>query len=161
MNKGKKGKKLHRVAGQRKQLVRSLASSLFLHDQIVSGKAKLQYAVPTIEKWITRAKRNTLEDRRFLYAHLEKRAADRLLNDIAPRMKGRKGGYTRLLSVGLRSQDTTPAASLELTDRVVKTATPKKSAKKTAAKKAAAPKKKTATKSASTAKAATDSKKSK
>lgn len=116
MNKNKKGRKLHRKAGQRKHLVRNLAASLFLHDQITTSTAKAKEAQMYAEKLITKAKRNTLNDQRYLYSELPKNAATRLLTMIVPQLQHRESGYTRILHTMPAPHDNTKRSILELCD---------------------------------------------
>jgi large subunit ribosomal protein L17 len=39
---------------------------------------------------------------------------NKVFNEIAPRYKDRKGGYTRILKVGFRRGDATPMAIIQL-----------------------------------------------
>ena len=146
MNKGKRQSKLHRTKDQRDALVRNLASSLFIHGKIESSKAKLKHAQPYIEKMITRARRNSLSDRRFINAHIADKAAKRLVDEIGPAMKKRDGGYTRVLSVGHKTISAIPSAIMELVSMPeVKEVKKEKKSTKSAEKKPATAEKKTST----------------
>ena len=60
----------------------------------------------------------------------------KLFDDIAPRFKDRKGGYTRMYLLGRRDGDAAEMAVVELVERKVKVAEPKVDVKKEAKKKA-------------------------
>jgi large subunit ribosomal protein L17 len=70
------------------------------------------------EPLITRAKNDTLANRRLVFARLRDRdAVTKLFNDIGPRFNARPGGYTRILRCGFRPGDNAPMAYVELVDR--------------------------------------------
>ena len=48
----------------------------------------------------------------------------KLFNDIAPRFKERKGGYTRIMKVGRRKGDNAPLSIIELITQDEKKPTP-------------------------------------
>src|SRR5215469_3809571 len=89
---------LQRMAAHRKALHRSMVTSLFRHERIKTTKAKAQAIRRTAEKMITRAKNDTLHNRRIVSNRLfDEGIVAKLFIDIAPRMKNRNGGYTRII----------------------------------------------------------------
>src|SRR5262249_4736665 len=66
------------------------------------------------EKMVTLGKRGTLHDRRLAAARLHQEDAVKILfNEIAPAQKERRGGYTRIVKLGLRQGDAGQSAILE------------------------------------------------
>ena len=111
----KKGKVLDRKAGPRKALLRNLAVSLILYEKIQTTKAKAKVLKPIVERLITKGKVNTLAARRNLLKYLYKESAvKKILEDIGPRYKDRKGGYTRILNLGRRAGDAAEIVQIEL-----------------------------------------------
>jgi len=112
----KKGKILDRKKASRVALIRQLAESLILHEKIVTTEAKAKALRPIIEKLVTRARgKEKLAVRRTLLSKLPKqKAVKKLQEDIAPRYKERKGGYTRIIKLGaLRQGDGAKMAQIE------------------------------------------------
>jgi large subunit ribosomal protein L17 len=100
MKHGGKIKKFHRETDQRRALMRSLARALILHESITTTEAKAKALRPFIEPLVTRAKDNTLANRRLVESRLGKSdVASKLFNTIAPRYMDRTGGYTRVVKV--------------------------------------------------------------
>lgn len=114
MRKLKKGRKFHRETGQRKALLASLAAALFLQEKIKTTEAKAKEVRMFAEKMITRGKEQNLAARKLLSARLPSDAAKKLFQDIAPRYKDRKGGYTRITKLGPRESDSASMAIIEL-----------------------------------------------
>jgi len=113
----KKGKSLGRKVGPRKALMKSLATSLVLKGQIKTTEAKAKALRPIIEKYITAAKNNTLATKRRLLAYFyDEKAVKKLLDDIGPKFKARKGGYTRIIKIGSRQGDGAKMALIEFVD---------------------------------------------
>ncbi len=111
----KKGKVLDRKAGPRKALLRGLAVSLILYEKMQTTKAKAKTVKPIVEKLITHGKANTLAARRYLIKYLYKEAAVRkVMEELGPRYKDRKGGYTRILNIGRRQGDGAEIVQIEL-----------------------------------------------
>lgn len=111
----KKGKVLDRKVGPRKALLRGLAVSLILYEKIKTTKAKAKVIRPIVERLITRGKNSTLASRRYLLKYLYKESAvKKVLEELGPRYKDRKGGYTRILSIGQRQGDGAEVAQIEL-----------------------------------------------
>jgi len=108
---------LQRMAAHRKALHRSMVTSLFRHERIRTTKAKAKEIRRTAEKMITRAKEDTVHNRRIVSSRLfDEGVVAKLFTDIAVRMKDRNGGYTRILKLGERAGDAAEVVILELVD---------------------------------------------
>lgn len=149
---GYQGRKLHRERDQREALIKSLADSLIKYESIETTLPKAKELVPYVEKLITKAKKGDLHNRRMVLAALQTHeSAHKLVDELAPKMKGRNSGHLRIEKTRLRRGDNAQLARVSFVDDlaeapVAKAAEPK--AKKTAetpAKKAA-PKSKAAAK---------------
>ncbi len=111
----KKGVKLGRERGQRKALLRSLAESLVLHGAVTTTLAKAKALRGVIEPLITKAKKNRQLDRELAMEVLYTgKAVSKLFKEIAPRYTERKGGYTRIVKLGYRENDSAETAKIEL-----------------------------------------------
>lgn len=133
-----KGKKLDRTAEGRKALVQGMACALFDKGKIHTTLPKAKYLRSFAEKFITRAKDNTLANRRLLLSRLQnKEIVEKLLTEIGPKYKERNGGYTRIQKSYIRTGDVTQMAYISLVDdvKMVIDETKEKSAAKTKAKK--------------------------
>jgi len=126
---------LQRMAAHRKALHRSMVTSLFRHERISTTKAKALEVRRTAEKMITRAKVDSVHNRRLVSARLyDEGVLAKLFTDIAPRMKERGGGYTRILKLGQRQGDAAQMVILELVDYKLDVEGTDKKAKKKEAK---------------------------
>lgn len=114
MRKRKKGRKLHRKRNQRKALLKSLANSLILKEKIKTTEAKAKEISGFVEKFITKAKKDNLSSRRFLARFFSPQIVKKLVEEIGPRYKERKGGYTRIIKLGPRKSDGAKMAIIEL-----------------------------------------------
>jgi len=101
----RRGRKLKRVAKQRRALLRGLATHLILHEKIETTQAKAKELRPFVEQLITCAKQETLHKKRLASRTLSNQAARKLIVDIAPRYKERPGGYTRIIKSRTRKGD--------------------------------------------------------
>jgi large subunit ribosomal protein L17 len=119
------------MAAHRKALHRSMVTSLFRHERIKTTKAKALEVRRTAEKMITRAKVDSVHNRRIVSARLyDEGIVAKLFTTIAPRMKERGGGYTRILKLSERQGDAAPMVILELVDDKLDTEGSEKKAKK-------------------------------
>jgi large subunit ribosomal protein L17 len=123
---------LERMSAHRKALHRNMVTSLFRKERIKTTKAKAFAVRRTAEKMITRAKEDTVHNRRVVSSRLyDEGVVAKLFTNIAPRMKDRNGGYTRILKLGERKGDAAEVVILELVDYKLDTSEPaKKKAKK-------------------------------
>ncbi len=137
--------KLGRSQAHRDALLANQVVSLIEHSRIKTTLAKAKAVRPLAEKLVTLGKKKTLHARRMALADLchNEGAVTRLFDEVAPRAADRKGGYTRIIKLGLRKSDAAPMALIEwvdgpVTEAVVAAPTPAKKATKKAPAKAAA-----------------------
>lgn len=114
MRKLKKGRKFSRKRNQRKALLKSLAGSLFLRERIKTTEARSKELSSFGEKLITRAKKGDLASRRLLAKYFSEDLVKKLIDELGPRYKERKGGYTRIIKLGARKSDGARMAIIEL-----------------------------------------------
>jgi large subunit ribosomal protein L17 len=94
-----------------------MTTSLFNHERIRTTKAKALEIRRGAEKLITRAKVDSVHNRRIASSRLyDEGVVVKLFTDIAPRMKDRPGGYTRIIKLGERAGDAAELVILELVD---------------------------------------------
>ena len=111
----KKNRVFGREAAQRRALLRLLASSLVQRGKIRTTEAKAKELRPFIEKLITKGKNDTLSSRRLLISRLgSQKVAAKIIRDVSPKYKERKGGYTRITKLGRRASDAAKLAQIEL-----------------------------------------------
>ena len=117
----KEGRKLGRTASHRKALLRNMVSSLLEFEKIETTDAKAKELRKVADKMITWGKRGDLHARRLsLRVISSTKIVQKLFNDIAPRFKERKGGYTRIIKVGRRKGDNAPCQLLSSLHRMKK-----------------------------------------
>lgn len=114
MRKLNKGRKLSRKVGPRKQLLKSLANNFFLHEKIKTTEAKAKELRSIVEKMITRARDNSVSNRRILVQSLTPKVTKKVVDEIAPKYKDRNGGYTRIIKLGPRNSDGAKMVIIEL-----------------------------------------------
>lgn len=154
MKKHISGYKLNRDSQARLALMKNLVYALIQHESIVTTKIKAKAVTPIFEKLITRAKVDSVQNRRMVQAYIqENELVQKLFTKIAPLFKEVHGGYTKLLLIGNRRGDNAPTVRLSLTKKTVKDVVKAKSEetkveKKAVKVKAITPEKVTATKAA-------------
>jgi large subunit ribosomal protein L17 len=108
-------KRLSRTDGHRKALLRNLATSFFKHEKIETTSAKAKEVSRVVEHLITTARRGDLHSRRLIAAYLtEPSVSKKLMDQIAPALKDRTGGYTRIVKTRVRPGDAAELSILEL-----------------------------------------------
>jgi large subunit ribosomal protein L17 len=124
------------MSAHRRAMRRNMITSLFKYERIKTTKPKALEIRRSAEKLITRAKIDSVHNRRIVSSRLfDEGIVAKLFTDIAPRMKERKGGYTRILKLGLREGDVAKTVLLELVDFKLNTEDSEKKAEKEKAKK--------------------------
>ncbi len=117
------GRRLGRTTSHRKAAMQNMAISLFTHELIRTTVPKAKELRRVAEPLITRAKEDSVANRRIAFNRLRDRdAVQKLFNEIGPRFKTRPGGYMRILRCGFRAGDNAPMAYVELVDRLVTSA---------------------------------------
>lgn len=112
--------RLNRKASHRKAMINNMVTSLFKHERITTTIAKAQEVRRTAEKMVTKAKIDSVHNRRLIAKRIKDKAVlNKLFTDISVRFKERPGGYTRVLRVGRRNNDAAEMTILELVDKVV------------------------------------------
>ncbi len=130
--------KLSRKSSHRKALHRNMVTSLFKHERITTTKAKALEIRRTAEKMITRAKSDSVHNRRIINKDIKDgEVLNKLFTEIGPRNATRPGGYTRIYKLGFRKGDAAEMVILELVSEEESETKKKKPAK---AKKSAEPK---------------------
>lgn len=114
MRKLNKGRKLSMKKGPRLALLRTMSNSFFMYEKIKTTEAKAKELRPIVEKIITRAKTDSVANRRVLSAKLTPIMIKKVFGEIAPRYKTRSGGYTRIIKLGPRNSDSARMAIIEL-----------------------------------------------
>lgn len=113
--------RLNRDTSARKALFNNLMISLVEKEEIETTKAKAQAVRGIFEKLITTARIGTISARRQVQTVLQNNLlVKKLVDEIAPRYIGVKGGYTKLKMVGARRGDGAFMVSLGLTKKSVK-----------------------------------------
>lgn len=116
---GYQGRKFGRERDQRRALLKGLATSLVEHGEIETTLPKAKELKPYIEKLITKAKKGDLANRRHVIAGLNTQAAAvRLVDVIAPQLKGRTSGHVRITRTDLRVGDNAQMATIGFVDEI-------------------------------------------
>ncbi len=115
MRHGRKVKKLGRTKSHRKAMLANMAASLFEYHIIKTTEPKAKEARKLAEKLITLAKKGDLHAHRQVYDVIkDRKLVKKLFDEIAPKLKEREGGYTRVLKLGVRRGDGASLSVLEL-----------------------------------------------
>ena len=114
----KSGRKLNRKSSHRKSMFSNMACSLVCHEIIKTTLPKAKELRRVVEPLITRAKNDSVANRRLVFARTrDGKVVAKLFDQLGPRFSSRQGGYTRILKAGLRAGDKAPMAYIELVDR--------------------------------------------
>lgn len=127
------GRKFSRNSAHRKAMFRNMVTSVIEHERITTTDPKAKELRRLVERTITialrlgdvltkpRDQRTAAEQGKYVHALRmagrmirTREALHKLFDEVAPRLVGRPGGYTRILKVGTRPGDAAPLAILEL-----------------------------------------------
>lgn len=110
-----KARTLGREKAPREAMLKNLATSLILHEAVVTTEGKAKEVRRYVEPLITRSKDKTLANIRRLHAELpEEGAVKKLFAYLGPKYKERPGGYVRLVKLGTRPGDGATRVKVEL-----------------------------------------------
>jgi len=109
------GRKLSRHTQHRELMFRNMLVSLLEHERIKTTLAKAKELRSWADRIITLGKKTNLQARRQAFALLRNKGiVKKLFDKIAPQLKEREGGYTRIYKMGWRQGDGAPLSLVEL-----------------------------------------------
>jgi large subunit ribosomal protein L17 len=142
------GRKFSRSSSHRKAMFRNMVTSLIEHERITTTEPKAKELRRFAEKTIsislrlgdllTKPKEQRSAAEQGKYVHALRMAArmirtrevlHKLFSDVAPKLAGRPGGYTRIVKIGQRTGDAAPMAIIELVSAAPPVAKAPKAAK--------------------------------
>ena len=134
----KSGRRLGRNSSHRTAMYRNMVTSLLEHGRIRTTEAKAKELRKFAERTITKGmrlgdvlekpagERSREEQARVVHAMRmagrmvrSREVLDRLFTDIVPSLKGRAGGYTRIMKLGRRVGDAAPMVLIELVNHEI------------------------------------------
>jgi len=111
------GRKLGRDTGHRRAMYRNLVTDLLGYEKITTTEAKAKEVRGLAEKMISLGKEGGLNSRRqALTFIIDKKVAEKVFTELAPRYAERSGGYTRITKLGPRLGDGAAMVQLELVE---------------------------------------------
>jgi large subunit ribosomal protein L17 len=104
-----------RPTGTRQLMFRNLVTEILDHEKIKTTEPKAKAVRGMAEKMITLAKAGDLAARRRALAFiLDKRVTEKLFKELGPRYADRRGGYLRIIKLGIRLGDGASMVQIEL-----------------------------------------------
>ena len=117
MRHNKKFNHLGRKAAHRGAMLSNMACSLIMHKRISTTLAKAKALRIYVEPILTRAKEDTMANRRLAFSELkQKQVVTELFQNVGEKIANRPGGYTRILRTGFRLGDAAEMCIIELVD---------------------------------------------
>ncbi len=117
MRHNKKFNHLSRKKAHRDALLANMTIALIMRKRIFTTLAKAKALRVYAEPLITRAKEDTMVNRRLVFSYLQnKEAVTELFREISQKIADRPGGYTRILKTGNRLGDNAQMCFIELVD---------------------------------------------
>lgn len=97
-------------------MLSNMTRELISKERIVTTETRAKEVRKSFDKMVTYGKKGTLVSRRLALAFLEndKKAVEKVFNELAPRYKDRNGGYTRIIKMTERKGDNALEVILEL-----------------------------------------------
>jgi large subunit ribosomal protein L17 len=112
-----KGPRLGGSPSHQRLILANLAQNLFEHGKITTTEAKARRLRPYAESLITKAKTDTVANRRQVVKVIrDKSILHTLFTEIGPAMATRPGGYTRITKIAPRKGDNAPMAVIEIVE---------------------------------------------
>ena len=113
------GRQFNRNSASRKAMLQSLANAIIKHEAIKTTLPKAKELRRVVEPLITRAKTDSVHNRRIVFSRLrDKESVGKLFSDLGIHFADRPGGYLRIIKCGFRAGDKAPMAYVELVGRV-------------------------------------------
>ncbi len=112
-----KGARFGGSPAHQRLILANLAQALFEHGRITTTEAKARRLRPYAEQLITKAKTDTVANRRRVVRVIrDQDVLHTLFTEIGPAMATRPGGYTRITKIGPRKGDNAPMAVIEIVE---------------------------------------------
>ena len=108
-------RKFGREKSQRKALMKSLATALIENGKIKTTEAKAKTLSGFMDELVIKALNNNINSRRGLSKNIGARVVGKLVNEVAPKFKDKKSGFTRIIRLGQRKSDSAPMVLIEFT----------------------------------------------
>jgi len=111
----KKGKKFHRLRGERRAFLRNIANDLLRRERIETTEARAKAIRPVVERLVSAAKAQTLASRRLVASRVHNPAVVRkVVDELGPRYQSRNGGYLRIVKLAkTRKRDGSGLVAIE------------------------------------------------
>jgi len=115
MRHSNKNRKFGRERKVRSNFLKGLTLDLIRHGKIVTTEARAKELRKVVEPLVTLAKNENVASQRLVVSRLMNRKPEskKLISEIAPNYKGRKGGYTRITRMPVRKSDDSKMAVIE------------------------------------------------
>ena len=112
-----KGARFGGSPSHQRLILANLAQALFENGRITTTEAKARRLRPYAEQLITKAKIDTVANRRQVVKVIrDQDVLHTLFTEIGPSMSTRPGGYTRITKIGPRKGDNAPMAVIEIVE---------------------------------------------
>jgi len=109
-----KFRKLSRKPALRRAVLKLLVRDLILKEKIETTEKKGKELAKLFNFLIERAKKEKESQRRTLLKYLSGPALTKMIYELGPRYKERKGGYLRIIKLGHRLSDGARLCQIEL-----------------------------------------------
>jgi large subunit ribosomal protein L17 len=117
MRHNKKFNHLGRKKGHRRALLANMSISIIEHKRITTTLAKAKALRVYLEPLITKAKTDSVHERRTVFRYLQnKEAIKELFGPVREKVGDRPGGYLRIFKIGNRQGDNAEMAIIEFVD---------------------------------------------
>ncbi|MBF8250082.1 MAG: ribosomal protein large subunit ribosomal protein [Candidatus Levybacteria bacterium] len=114
MRKNVFGRQFSRDTNERKSLFKSLISALILEESIQTTLEKAKAIKGDVDKLINKAKRGDAKlAKQLLQRSLGVAEVEKVIKELAPRLKDRASGYTRIIKMGRRFSDNAAMVVME------------------------------------------------
>lgn len=108
-------RKLGRSSAHRRAMLRAMVTFLLEKGKIETTVTRAKEVRSVTEKMITKAKNNTLHNKRQVMSYITREdVVKKLFDEIAPKYMDVNGGYTKITKIGNRRGDAAEMAIIEL-----------------------------------------------
>ena len=108
-------RKLGRTSDSRNAMLRAMVTYLFENGKIETTVTRAKEVRSMAEKMVTLGKKEDLHSKRQVFAYITKETvAKKVIDEIGPKYADRNGGYTRIITTGVRRGDAAEMAIIEL-----------------------------------------------